>query len=177
MSDTATVEVLTAEVRVLMVGSRQVTLSIAKQLDRVSLRRMEPFGRVRIGDVDNLVIGRSREDGSLVTAPIVYLREQPIINVEDLDPSVEARPVVCNKQMTDRDGYFRLSLDGRSIALEAKAATRCGQHGYMGDESCGSWNHMGHASSFQAAIDELDATRAMYARARVLPLIVLAGLR
>lgn len=49
MSETATVEVLTAEVRVLMVGSRQVTLSVARQLDDVSPDEIEPFGRIRLG--------------------------------------------------------------------------------------------------------------------------------
>lgn len=34
-STTATVETLTAEVRALMVGSRQVTMSVYNQLDRV----------------------------------------------------------------------------------------------------------------------------------------------
>jgi hypothetical protein len=44
----ARVEVLRAEVRVLMVGSRQVTLSVARQLDAVEPGKVEPFGRVRI---------------------------------------------------------------------------------------------------------------------------------
>jgi hypothetical protein len=44
----ARVEVLRAEVRVLMVGSRQVTLSVARQLDTVEPWKIEPFGRVRI---------------------------------------------------------------------------------------------------------------------------------
>jgi hypothetical protein len=44
----ARVEVLRAEVRVLMVGSRQVTLSVARQLDAVEPREIKPFGRVRI---------------------------------------------------------------------------------------------------------------------------------
>lgn len=43
----ATVEVLTAKVRVLMVGSRQVTLSVYRQLDEIPLLAMEAFGRVR----------------------------------------------------------------------------------------------------------------------------------
>ncbi len=45
----ANVEVLTAEVRVLMVGSRQVTLSVARQLDEVKPDDVTPFGRVRTG--------------------------------------------------------------------------------------------------------------------------------
>jgi len=43
----ATVEVLTAEVRVLMVGSRQITLSVVRQLDYASPAEIKPFGRIR----------------------------------------------------------------------------------------------------------------------------------
>jgi hypothetical protein len=46
-STSATVEVLTAEVRVLMVGSRQVTLSVYRQLDAIAFNALTPFGRVR----------------------------------------------------------------------------------------------------------------------------------
>ena len=42
----ARVEVLTAEVRVLMVGSRQITLSVYAQLDHVDPGEVDPFGRV-----------------------------------------------------------------------------------------------------------------------------------
>ncbi len=45
---TARVEVLTAEVRTLQVGARQVTLSVYNQLDRVALHTMTPFGRVSV---------------------------------------------------------------------------------------------------------------------------------
>lgn len=48
-TNTAKIETLTAEVRVLVVGSRQVTLSVFRQLDRVSPERITPFGRVRSG--------------------------------------------------------------------------------------------------------------------------------
>jgi hypothetical protein len=53
-TSTATVETLAAEVRVLMVGNRQVTLSVAKQLDSFSTYEdeslnFEPFGRIRTG--------------------------------------------------------------------------------------------------------------------------------
>jgi hypothetical protein len=46
----ATVEVLTAEVRVLQVGCRQVTLSVVRQLDWANPADVVPFGRVRTGD-------------------------------------------------------------------------------------------------------------------------------
>ncbi len=61
---TARVEVLTAEVRVLVVGSRQITLSVFRQLDRVDSALIEPFGRVRDKPADPgsdrvVIVGRS----------------------------------------------------------------------------------------------------------------------
>ncbi len=72
---TAHVEVLTAEVRVLMVGSRQVTLSVFRQLDHVRPGHIEPFGRVRDGAEDGWVqvVGRSSravDRGALVRSSI-----------------------------------------------------------------------------------------------------------
>ena len=60
-SSTATVGVLTAQVRVLMVGSRQVTLSVYRQLDHVEPGKITPFGRVRDRDtnIDAIRGGRS----------------------------------------------------------------------------------------------------------------------
>jgi hypothetical protein len=43
---TATVQTLMAEVRVLVVGKRQITTGIARQLDTVKPDEIEPFGRV-----------------------------------------------------------------------------------------------------------------------------------
>jgi hypothetical protein len=82
---TARVEVLTAEVRTLVVGSRQLTLSVYNQLDRVRLAFIELFGRVRVrGHCDDGyygsrvnpdcpgdcldVVGRSISTGALVRA-------------------------------------------------------------------------------------------------------------
>lgn len=81
MSDTATatVEVLTAEVRVLMVGSRQVTLSVYNQLDDVPHRLIEPFGRVNPRDRESSVIcvvGRQIETGTLARARTPYLSDE-----------------------------------------------------------------------------------------------------
>lgn len=68
---TATVATLSAEVRVLQVGSRQVTLSVFRQLDFSPL--IEPFGRVRPGYAQEQgrlwVVGRSlraEDEGALV---------------------------------------------------------------------------------------------------------------
>ena len=72
-TETATVEVLTAEVRVLQVGRRQITMSVYRQLDTVAPHRVAPFGRLNVADPDWTeveVIGRHRADGTLVTARI-----------------------------------------------------------------------------------------------------------
>ena len=47
MSESARVEVLCAEVRVLQMGNGQITLSMYRQLDQSTFERFEPFGRVR----------------------------------------------------------------------------------------------------------------------------------
>ena len=76
-SVTATVETLTAEVRVLMVGRRQVTMSVFRQLDTVGWKEwktLELFGRVRETrkDEKNLlhVVGRVKDTGVLVRSKI-----------------------------------------------------------------------------------------------------------
>ena len=74
MTATASVEVLTAAVRVLMVGSRQVTLSVFRQLDWVDWKACEPFGRVNDGG-GRVIVGRRLIDGSLVRAQFSSLWE------------------------------------------------------------------------------------------------------
>lgn len=72
---TATVETMTAEVHVLKVGSRQVTLSVAKQLDLALVNDMKPMGRIRtVWDASFLIelIGRHSETGALVRAFVYH---------------------------------------------------------------------------------------------------------
>ena len=72
MTTTARVEVLTAEVRVLQVGSRQITLSVARQLDEVPPDDIEPFSRICTGRrrpfaaVDMIEVVGAADDGALV---------------------------------------------------------------------------------------------------------------
>jgi hypothetical protein len=72
---TATVEVLTAEVRTLVVGNRQVTQSVYRQLDHINPEAIEPFGRVndtKAGEgYDVLVVGRG-PDGVLVRSGLPW---------------------------------------------------------------------------------------------------------
>lgn len=77
-SATATVEVLTAEVQVLMVGSRQVTLSVYRQLDRVLPREIEPFGRVNDSkDPPMLAVVGKGSNGELTRALLEYDEGEP----------------------------------------------------------------------------------------------------
>lgn len=66
--NTATIETLTAEVCVLVVGSRQVTMSVYNQLDYADFDQIEPFGRVTPKDARDgiYVIGKRRDGGDLV---------------------------------------------------------------------------------------------------------------
>jgi hypothetical protein len=71
MTDTieAHVQVLTAEVRTLIVGSRQITMSVHDQLDDVAPGRLKPFGRVRPKNTTGRyvrVIGHDTATGALV---------------------------------------------------------------------------------------------------------------
>lgn len=98
---TATVELLSAEVRVLMVGNRQVTLSVYRQLDVVKVEAIEPFGRVRSGEkwIDGYgdevphigVVGRVRDGyrgaGALARARVATQRQY----------GLQIRPARCSK--------------------------------------------------------------------------------
>jgi len=76
----ATVNVLAAEVRTLMIGARQVTLSVWKQLDLVSADEIIPFGRVSPGDGTYglrvwhgpvvWIVGRHKDTGTLVRSQL-----------------------------------------------------------------------------------------------------------
>ena len=70
---TATVQTLTAEVRVLQVGSRQVTQSVYNQLDRAPIEGTEVFGRIKTKDGYTSTIhlvGRNRDSGALVRTSV-----------------------------------------------------------------------------------------------------------
>ena len=178
MSETATVEVLTAEVRVLMVGSRQVTLSVARQLDQVPLEAVEPFGRVRVRDADaDQVIGRSRKDGSLVLANFtpLYRVQRTWIDAHDLDPGAPSLPVVCTRTCFVH-GSAHVQFEGRDVGLISGAYAECGNPHQWGG-SCGHWDPGAHRQSIRAAIAEHDRAADLHEAAAALPLIVLAGLR
>jgi hypothetical protein len=71
MNESASVEVLSAEVRVLQVGDGQITRSMYGQLDEAPVERFEPFGRVRDNEHNPKegvlqLVGRDTKTGALV---------------------------------------------------------------------------------------------------------------
>ena len=71
----AHVQVLTAEVRTLVVGSRQVTMSVYNQLDYEAPGDIAPFGRVEPRNALDewvYVVGRYDGTGALVRSSLPY---------------------------------------------------------------------------------------------------------
>jgi hypothetical protein len=71
MSESASVEVLSAEVRVIEVGDRHLTHSMYRQLDEATFERFKPCGRVKDIEPDHnervpQLVGRDTETGALV---------------------------------------------------------------------------------------------------------------
>ena len=174
MTDTATVETLTAEVRVLMVGNRQVTLSVYRQLDVVPLEEMEPFGRVNDGKRAGIyVVGKHRGTGALVTSECERLNGPVEIFEEDLPLNV----IVCDREHTDFNQTSISAKFGKDrVRFYEGVYERCGKHPY-GSGECGFWSPNGQEDKIRALIDEHRRHQAMHRDAAELPLIVLAGLR
>lgn len=103
MTKTATVEVLTAEVRVLMVGSRQVTLSVYRQLDCVPVGDIEPFGRVNDGDHLLSIVGLARSDSSLAKSTI---RRTDAVR---LSQNLKVLGEISDREMFELQTFFRWS--------------------------------------------------------------------
>lgn len=186
---TATVELLTAEVRVLQVGSRQVTQSVAKQLDRVPLTTLEIFGRIRLGE-DRLVIGRAADGTLAVSAYSEHYREPLLVAfLEDL-----AEPLTLCHFFIWRNGGgrahapadaadddVRVMVDSQLVWLASGAYTDAGCEHYSRDEQCVqqvSDENMQRLHELVIAHHERVAVeRAANGAAACAPLIVLAGLR
>lgn len=92
------VESLTAEIRVLQVGSKPVTLSVARQLDYVDPSEIRPFGRVRIAPrrADSLIEVIGSADGVLTRSSARFDEvECPGYTTRDLPLGPGVPPEVC----------------------------------------------------------------------------------
>lgn len=153
---TATVEVLTAEVRVLMVGSRQVTLSVYNQLDLIDDWQIEPFGRVSSrSDVEGYiyVVGCDKVSGALARSRRPS-GDLAIYHRLHSEANTALRADICKimRQLNTRPGFYY----ERSMHLEFL------------DE---------HPDEHEWAHDRQEELSAEAHEWQDLPLIVLAGLR
>lgn len=170
-SHTATVQALTAEVRVLMVGSRQVTLSVFAQLDECPFEEVEAFGRVRARDHDGLwVVGRRLVDGSLVKSQPGAHAVWPLSSgqYDAVDHWWAHVGYQERARMKTVSGKYSL---GNGILYDG-GMRRCVSDAHSADDL---W------PSADRALSEigiwLTAKRYAYKEAGELPLIILAGLR
>jgi len=150
-SRTAAVETLTAEVRTLQVGSRQVTMSVFNQLDTVCFDAIldQPFGRVRPREQrshDLHIVGAHVLTGALVRSRIV--------NPENI------------KAWANKYKYESSPFDSPHEVVQRKP----GQHLYPRP----SW--LMDDNTWPADIDWTEAAQ-IWEYFNTLPLIVLAGLR
>jgi len=109
---TATVEVLTAEVRVLMVGSRQITLSVFRQLDIIDYESLEPMGRVNDRDTVWWIIGRN-DNGILARAK--FWNGETIPRMDRADVEEKGRLLSSRRHFPD---YFTDKNTDRLSYLE-----------------------------------------------------------
>jgi hypothetical protein len=127
---TATVATLTAQVRVLMVGSRQVTMSVYGQLDYVEPACINPFGRVKPKDAAwwrIYVVGQDQGTCTLVRsstlseAALADLREGKRIRDRQYQVSVPEWDSATEK---DRDRFAQVAEQWSALPLIILAGLR-----------------------------------------------------
>lgn len=185
-TNSATVDTLTAEVRVLMVGNRQITQSVAKQLDTAPYEDVEPFGRIKLNGKDwdsphyIHIIGKHKSTGELVTAKVPGVRLFPV-NLSDFAKS--ELPIAPNsayqnrlKALTPHGEFdvFTAEIEGQSIYFYP---------GQVRDSRIWvtDWE-LGKRSAeiiyrAQKCSERMDTDVERFSKMDDLPLIVLAGLR
>lgn len=184
MTDTATVETLTAEVRVLMVGNRQVTLSVYRQLDEVDLMEIEPFGRVNDSKQKGTWVVGKDPQGQLSRA---YVHPTDKLSWEIIDDSGKNIYAAVNSKFAP--GYHLRPIPvgddvvnfSREIPSNYSYEERWKRYGVRHE---GSPLVVDYLVNEQAAkeiapfiAEKWRAHRGANIAARGLPLIVLAGLR
>jgi hypothetical protein len=99
-SSEPSVESLTAEIRILQVGSKPITLSAARQLDSVHAADIRPFGRVRIDPkpADGLIEVIGSVDGVLARSSASSREvECPGYNTRPYSHNYGLPQVVCRR--------------------------------------------------------------------------------
>jgi len=117
--------VLTAEVRVLQVGSKPVTLSTARQLDRVDAASIKPFGRVRIDPkpASGLLEVIGSADGILARSS-AHARKVECPGYRNASPRGYGLPLVtCARHHNTRRVRARGIITGRSTDRRRRSMT------------------------------------------------------
>lgn len=182
MSNTATVETLTAEVRVLMVGNRQITAGVANQLDSVTWWDLKPFGRYRQSDGTLRIIGSNNTDGTLVTAPMPPRYTEDPAYICDGDLPAGKTVVFCEGVKSSKSGEIRATWRKTTPVTFCEGTySRCGHSDHRWKAGCEFWNPNGLDEyidkAVQMAADEAADYKAAWSAASSLPLIVLASMR
>jgi hypothetical protein len=166
----ATVEVLTAEVRVVQVGRRQVTLSVVRQLDWADPADVEPFGRVRTGDKPP---GRPRAFSSFGLSQV----KSPVsVEIIGSAAGVLVRSVSWRTVLTCTSGGGGTCPEARTLLRELD---RYKVHGQPPRQMTPEYERvLGRYSSYHVHDwTSYDPDQQTYEAWEALPLIVLAGLR
>lgn len=155
---TATVEALTAEVRVLMVGSRQVTMSVYAQLDDVDPGQIEPFGRVMPKDAQTgyvHVIGKHAERGDLVRASLPS-------SEHNIKCHVDARSLAPSCERAALDAEALADQHNRDAERHEEQASALLGNGYIVGGHHGAQYHDEYAAGYDraAAVAEQNARSA-----------------
>lgn len=179
---TATVEALTAEVRALMVGKRQVTLSVYRQLDYVSVDDLEPFGRVNVEDTGWIgLVGRRQDSGELARARVSNPGGSVYVDDVDLDFDL-ALPVRCinarRHQLRLAESFLlpfsQPSRGMTQVEIPAHLLEPC-PGGQCGCNA--TWDPGPQRVHIQEAVDVVNEHKRKCEEIKRLPLIVLAGLK
>ena len=177
-TNTATIETLTAEVRVLMVGSRQVTLSVYRQLDRHPSSQVQPFGRVsdkqdesRYACRNVFVVGCEITTGALVRSEHFARTGSP-----------ERYQEVVNRRADSLyDGRRSYGNDPRKsvepFAVERRVEDRREHPQRRVKAGSGVWVWSETVDEFRDRLSAWEESGVKYDEWIELPLIVLAGLR
>jgi hypothetical protein len=166
----ATVEVLTAEVRVLQVGRRQVTLSVVRQLDWADPADVVPFGRVRTGE--NLP-GRPRAIDSSGSSQV---KSPTAVEIIGSTSGVLVRSVSWRAVLTCTSGGASACPEARAIDAEFR---RHMVRGMPPSPMTPEYERLLNGSAAHEVHDwvRYDPDQQTYEKWEALPLIVLAGLR
>lgn len=188
---TATVETLTATVNVLVVGNRQITLSVARQLDAVPLADLTVMGRVKISQGDHHVIGTDPQGGLAIAEynPRIRLGISGDLMLHLEPEDVPGGLDVCRLDWRygysyhgsetstwSGDKYYRLDM-GRPVLANAKVVKICGAS-HKGTTAC---QPPGITPEITALLQRQHEghlmTLKLHKAAAASPLIVLAGLK